>query len=50
MQECIDCRNVSRMEELEEDNDKLRYLIRQYEPMLGSVVYQYQEYREVLNK
>jgi len=50
LQECIDCRNVSRMEELEEDNDKLRYLIRQYEPMLGSAVYQYQEYREVLNK
>ena len=22
LQECIDCRNVSRMEELEEDNDK----------------------------
>ena len=43
LQEYIDCRNVSRMEELEEDNDKLRYLIRQYEPMLGSAVYQYQE-------
>jgi len=50
LQECIDCRTISRMEELEEDNDKLRYLIRQYEPMLGSAIYQYQEYRGVLNK
>ena len=49
LQECIDCRTISRMEELEEDNDKLRYLIRQYEPMLGSAIYQYQEYRGVLN-
>lgn len=49
LKECVDCRNISKMEELEEDNYKMKYLIKEYESILGDEIYRYQFYREALN-